>query len=109
MFISGFNPVLADCSVPLNVNFISTGFPYVVTIYSVSGMSAVNAGIGDVGRTFFITEGKAVDLSFVNETIHYVSPIPPFFYAAELTAGWNMLYIRKTPLSTWPFPNQGLG
>ena len=89
--------VFADCSVPLNINFTSTGFLYTINIYTGNNLLTVNAGIGNTGRTFFITENEGVDLLFVNKTIYYVSPVPPFFYTAELTANWNYTqFIHKT-------------
>ncbi|GAB6943746.1 hypothetical protein JCM14467A_05280 [Vulcanisaeta sp. JCM 14467] len=107
---------LGGCYIFTNINLTSTGFPYSVVFYTRISPSRfarwppITAGLFNKTIPITLSErAPQVSISFLNETINYVSPNPPFFYTAKLTATWSYAvypinitnYIAYAQLGPW--------
>ena len=107
---------LGDCYIFTSINLTSTGFPYSVVFYTRISSSRfvrwppITAGLFNKTIPITLSErAPQVSISFLNETINYVSPNPPFFYTAKLTATWSYAvyptnitnYIAYAQLGPW--------
>ncbi len=107
---------LDGCYIFTSINLTSTGFPYSIAFYVKVSPSRfvhwppITAGL--FNKTIPITLSEKipqVDILFLNKTINYVSPKPPFFYTAELTATWSYTvypanitnYVSYAQLGPW--------
>ncbi|ADN50518.1 hypothetical protein Vdis_1130 [Vulcanisaeta distributa DSM 14429] len=107
---------LGGCYIFAYINLTSTGFPYSVVFYVKVSPSylvhwpPVTAGLFNKTVPITLSEGAPqVSILFLNKTINYVSPKPPFFYTAELTVTWSYAvyptnitnYVAYAQLGPW--------